>query len=272
MDSAITNKSLMLKTGYRIPVLGMGTWQLSGRKCTEAVEAAIDSGYRHFDTAEAYKNEEYIGHAIKKIDRSEIFITSKVSPSHFGYEAVLKACRQSLDKLGSEYLDLYLLHWPNDKIRLSETMQAMGELVNRKMIRSAGLSNFDIGRIKKAIDVSPVPICNDQVEYHPFTHRVELPNFCRENDIILTAYSPLARGRVFENSTLQDLAKRHSKTPAQITLRWLTQKGIVVIPKASSIEHLKDNMSIADFELSAEEMQMIDNIKAQERLIDRSFT
>ena len=175
----ITSETYRLKSGYEMPVLGLGTWQLTGADCERAVRDAIDLGYRHIDTAEMYGNETPIGRAIKGVDRGTLFITSKVASSNLKKDDVPAACNASLDRLGTDYLDLYLLHWPNDEVPIAETMEAMQQLVEDGRVRSIGLSNFDVGRMKEAIAASEVPVCNDQVEYHPYRPRQEIPEFCR---------------------------------------------------------------------------------------------
>jgi diketogulonate reductase-like aldo/keto reductase len=267
-----TKKSYRLKSGYEMPVLGLGTWELTGKVCEGTVRKAIDLGYRHIDTAELYGNESEIGRALKGSEREKLFITSKAASKNLGSENLIKACERSLAKLGTDYLDLYLLHWPNDNIPLSETLEAMQQLVDREMIGSAGLSNFDAARVNEALSVSSVPICNLQIEYHPFTYREELPAFCREEGITITAYSPLARGKVFNDPTLRKMAEKYDKTAAQVSLKWLVQKGNIVIPKSSSEEHLRENMEIFDWQLSEADIESINNIRRQERLVDTRYT
>jgi diketogulonate reductase-like aldo/keto reductase len=267
-----TNKSYRLKSGYEMPVLGLGTWELKGKVCTDTVRKAIESGYRHIDTAELYENEPEIGEALKSFDREKLFITSKAASKNLGRDDLFKACQRSLSKLGTDYLDLYLMHWPNDKVPLSETLEAMQQLVDKRMIGSVGLSNFDMGRIKEALSVSSVPICNLQIEYHPFTHREKLPEFCLEEGITITAYCPLARGKVLNDPTLKKIAEKYDRTAAQVSLKWLVQKGNIVIPKASSEAHLRENMEIFDWELSEDDINSIDNIRNSQRLVDTRYT
>lgn len=268
----IQEKTLLLKTGFEIPVLGLGTWELGGQKCRDAVRLAIELGYRHIDTAELYGNEAEIGNAIEDFDRTRLFITSKVASSHLAKKDVPDACNRSLDKLGTDYLDLYLIHWPNDEIPLEETLEAMCELVEKNYVRSIGLSNFDVERTKKAISISSEPITNLQIEFHPFTHRHVLPEFCRDEGITITAYSPLARGAVFKDETLVKIAEKYDKTPAQLSLKWLIQKGYIVIPKASSKEHLVSNMQIVDWQIDEKDMSSIDQIQHEQRLVDFKYT
>ncbi|MBD3310282.1 aldo/keto reductase, partial [Candidatus Woesearchaeota archaeon] len=157
-------KTYKLKTGYQMPVFGLGTWELTGKLCQEIVRRAIELGYRHIDTAELYSNEQHVGKGIQGFDRDKLFIVSKVKPENFTEKGVRKSCKRSLRKLKTDYLDLYLLHWPNDSIPLEETMSAMAELVEDGRIRSLGVSNFDISRVEKAIQASEVPVCVNQVE------------------------------------------------------------------------------------------------------------
>lgn len=266
------NWTVRLKSGYDMPMLGLGTWELTGSQCERTVRKAIDLGYAHIDTAELYENETEIGKALKGIDRDRLFITSKAASRHLAGSAVVKACEGSLRRLGTDYLDLYLLHWPNEAIPVAETLEAMQQLVDKGLIRSAGLSNFNVPRIEEALSVSRVPISNLQIEYHPFTPRQKLPAFCRREGITITAYSPLARGKVFSDETIQSIAQKVHRSPAQVSLRWLVQKGNIVIPKSSSDEHLRDNMQIFDWALAEEDMERIEHIQNPQRLVDTRFT
>jgi len=268
----IMYQTYKLKSDYTIPVLGLGTWELNGAACEKAVSIALELGYRHIDTAELYNNETEIGRAIKKIDRSQLFITSKVSSSNLHPHDLTEACKASLDRLGTDYLDLYLLHWPNDSIPIEQTMEAMQKLIGDGRVRSAGLSNFDVNRIEAAVSVSQAPICNNQVEYHPYRPRQKIPRFCQEHGITVTAYCPLARGKVLKDATLKKIGGKYGKSPAQVSLRWLLQKGAIVIPKASSKEHLKANMELDGWELSGEEMEIIDALGVEKKLVDSKYT
>ncbi len=255
-----------------MPVLGLGTWQLVGSKCERIVGKALELGYRHFDTAELYGNESEIGRAIAQVDRASLFLTSKVSSENLRTNDVIRACQRSLERLGTSYLDLYLIHWPNDEIPIEETMDGMQYLVEEGMVRSLGVSNFDVGRLQEAMDASEVPICNDQVEYHPYRSRRELPEFCAQHGVALSAYSPLARGQILRDPVLTRIGRKYGKTPAQVSLRWLLQKGAVVLPKASSVEHLQANMDMDGWELSAPEIQEIDEIGREMKVVDATYT
>lgn len=271
MDS-IVNQSYELLSGYSMPVLGLGTWQLVGSTCERIVKTAIELGCRHIDTAELYGNESEIGRAIRGFERGELFITSKVASAHLRANEVIRACRGSLDRLETDYLDLYLIHWPNDSIPIEETMEGMQYLVEEGLVRSIGLSNFDVGRMRDAIAASEAPVCNNQVEYHPYRRRREIPEFCREHQIALTAYCPLAKGRVLDDPTLIRIGERYGKSAAQVSLRWLIQKGAIIIPKTSSPEHLKSNMDLDGWELSEQDVREIDQIDIEAKVVDATYT
>lgn len=255
-----------------MPALGLGTWELTGEKCERTVREAIKMGYRHIDTAELYGNEAEIGRAIKDTDRSQLFITSKVSNSNLRPGNLAQACEGSLDRLGTEYLDLYLVHWPNDKIPIEHTMEVMNNLVADGKVRSIGLSNFNVKLMKEAMSVSEQPISNNQVEYHPYRARREIPRFCEENGITLTAYCPLARGKVLKDPTLNEIGRKYGKSPALVSLQWLLQKGAIIIPKSGSREHLRENMDLDGWELSTEDIEAVDALSTGHQLVDTIYT
>lgn len=264
----MNEKGLKLSSGYRMPVLGLGTWQLTGKQCEEAVRKALELGYRHIDTAELYLNEKEIGRAIGGFDRSGLFLVSKVWSSNLRRGDLLKACESSLKLLGISYLDLYLIHWPSHSVPLEETMDAMGELVDKGLVRSIGISNFDTDWSKRAMVASRIPISVNQVEFHAHLYQKDLLGFCKKNRIVMTAYSPLARTEVLDDAVLRGIAESHGKTPAQVSLRWLVQHGLVVIPKSSSVEHLRENMDIFGWDLTKKEMEEIDAIRIFRRQIN----
>ena len=250
-----------LRDGNEIPAIGLGTWQLKGDQCINAVKLALEIGYRHIDTAEIYGNEREIGIAINNFPRDEIFITSKVSGNHLKFNNVIKSCELSLRNLNTNYLDLYLIHWPNPFVSLRETFKAIKKLHDDGKIISFGVSNFDLNLLKKALEIEEIPICVNQVEFHPFFYQKDLLEFCKKHNIILVAYSPLARGRINENKIIKEIARKYEKTPAQISLRWIIQKGAIPIPKASTKEHLKENIDVFNWSISKEDELKIDNIK-----------
>lgn len=257
---SIVAQTRELKSGYSIPVLGLGTWDLRGSTCERVVSEAVDVGYQHLDTAEMYGNEADIGRIVSKVDRRSLFITSKAGASHLHKDALLDACSKSLDRLQTDYLDLYLVHWPSETVPLEETMDGMQQLVQQGMVRSVGVSNFETTLLRQAIEVSEIPICNNQVEFHPYKNQSELLRFCRQRRVTLTAYSPLARGRIAKDEKLASIAENYGVTPAQVSLRWLLQKGTIVIPKASSREHLVADAELGGWELTDEQMDAIDQI------------
>jgi 2,5-diketo-D-gluconate reductase B len=244
--------------GEMVPSIGLGTWRLSGEECVRAVERALVLGYRHIDTAQMYANEGEVGRGIRNsgVDRGEVFLVTKVRTSSFSYDDVIRSTRESLKKLGTEYVDLLLMHWPNPSVPLGETLGAMTELQEEGSVRHVGVSNFPSSMVEEATEHATV-FCN-QVEYHPYTTQDELLRQAREMDYLLTAYSPVAKGRVLNDTTLKEVGETHSKTPVQVALRWLIQQEkVVAIPKAASEDHLKSNFDIFDFELSDEEMERI---------------
>lgn len=259
----------------RIPALGLGTWQLTGEECVKSVREALDTGYRHIDTAQAYDNEAEVGQAIQEsnVSRDDIWLTTKIWRSNFQPDRVISSFHESLEKLQTEYVDLLLIHWPHESVPVEDTLEAMASLVDDGKVKNIGVSNFTTPLLQKAIQESEKPLLTDQVEYHPFLNQDALLEKCRENDIMLTAYSPLARGEVVENETLGEIGERYSKTAAQVALRWLIQQeNVAAIPKASSRDHLEQNFEIFDFKLSKDEMNRIHEMTSRNnRRIDPGF-
>ncbi|KXA90981.1 hypothetical protein AKJ57_02955 [candidate division MSBL1 archaeon SCGC-AAA259A05] len=247
----------------KIPVIGFGTWSLRDRNCQESVRDALQLGYRHIDTAQIYGNEKEVGKAIKdsEVDREEVFLTTKIWKTNMRYEDALDSTEKSLKRLKVDYVDLLLIHWPVKGIPLKETLGAMDHLKSSDKAGLIGVSNFDADLLDKARRISNHQIFSDQVEYNPLHSQRKLVDYCSKNDILLTAYSPLAKGRVLGNSTLKEFGEKYDKTEAQVTLRWLIQQeNVVAIPKASSENHRKENLDIFDFQLNPKEMEKISNI------------
>lgn len=256
--------------GARMPALGLGTYKLRGRECTETVLDALAMGYRHIDTAEYYNNQQVIGHALEKTDvpREELFLTTKIWRSNLAYEDALASARESIDKLGVEAVDLLLIHWPSGSVPTSETIEAMNELQSAGRVEHIGVSNFSVGQLEEAIEASETPIVANQVEYHPYERQAGVLEYCIENGVICTAYSPLAKGKVVNDETLQAIGEQYDKSPAQVALRWLIQQEqVAAIPKASSVDHLEANREIFDFSLTDDEMERI--FELQGGLLDR---
>ena len=246
--------------GARIPKLGLGTARAGGQECTETVRAALEEGYRHVDTAQAYDNERAVGEGIAAADvaREDVFLTTKVWRSDLRHDDVLSSVRESLDRLGVEYVDLLLIHWPHPRVPVEETLRAMVELREEGAVEHLGVSNFTRTQLREARRVADAPIVTDQVLYHPYKDQSELLEFCTAEGVALTAYSPLARGSVVGDEVLARIGECHGKTAPQVALRWLVQQnGVVAIPKTTSRDHLRANLDVFDFELSGEEMARI---------------
>ena len=255
--------------GTRVPVLGFGTWLITGADATEAVRDALEIGYRQIDTARAYENEREVGRGIADsgVTREEIFLTTKVPPDDASADDVQRDCEQSLERLGVDYLDLLLLHWPSPGVPLEETLKALTALQADGRIRNLGVSNFPAGLLQQALDLAPV-FCN-QVEYHPFLDQSRLLELARAHDMLITAYSPLAHGKVPGDETLNQIGAAHGKTAGQVALRWLLdQDHVSPIPKASSHERRIENFEVFDFELTAEQRAEIDALPKDVRTAD----
>jgi 2,5-diketo-D-gluconate reductase B len=243
--------------GEKVPALGLGTWRLSGRKCAEVVENALSMGYRHIDTAQMYDNEEQVGEGMARsgVEREDVFLVTKVWTSHLAHDAVLRVGEESLKKMRTDYIDLFLIHWPGS-VPLGETLGAMRKLQDKGKIKHIGVSNFSASLVEEASEHAE--IFTNQVPYSPYENQKSLLEQAKDMDYLLTAYSPIARGRVIGDPTIEEIAANHNKTPVQITLRWLVQQNkVAAIPKASSEERLRANLDVFDFELSDEEMERI---------------
>ncbi len=256
-----------LHNGVKMPWFGLGVYlSEEGQEVINAVKAAVKAGYRSIDTAAFYKNEEGVGQAIKesRIPREELFITTKVWNTDQGYESTLAAFNESLKKLDLEYIDLYLIHWPV-KETYKETWKALETLYKEGKVRAIGVCNFQIHHLEDLLaDAEIAPMVN-QVEYHPRLTQKELLAYCQEHNIQLEAWSPLGRGRMLDEPTLQELAAKYGKTVAQIILRWDLQTGVVTIPKSVKEQRIIENADIFDFELSKADMDKIDSLNRDQR-------
>ena len=258
-----------------LPKIGFGTWGIGGGSTPDrsidpsslaALHSALELGYTHFDTAEAYAaghTEELLGQAIREsgVAREDLFITSKVSPEHLRYRDVLRACENSLRRLGMEYLDLYLIHWPMEGMDLPDAFRALNELVRNGRVRHLGVSNFDLPLLQQAVSLAETPLLTDQVPYHLANHSYAengVLDYCQQNDILLTAYSPVKRLNARSTQAVQEVAKARSATPAQIALAWVTtQPRVITIPKAANPQHQTENLAAGDIELTAGEMEQL---------------
>ena len=255
-----------LYNGVEIPCVGLGTWQSSNETAKLSVLAALSHGYKLIDTAAAYGNELGVGAGLKAsgLKREEYFVTSKLRNANHGYEATREAFELTIKKLGVDYLDLYLIHWPNPvqfrgiwKTAMQETWRAFEELYKAKKIRAIGVSNFMPHHIEALMETAEIKPMVNQLKLCPGIDQPEIVKYCRENDIVVEAYSPFGTGLIFDNEVMQNLAKKYNKTIAQICLRWCLQNDFVSLPKSANPIRIKDNTDIFDFELSAEDMDLI---------------
>ncbi|NHN59048.1 aldo/keto reductase [Halorussus rarus] len=256
----MTVPTVELPSGDEMPLVGVGTWNLDDETVQKSVRTALDDAYTHVDTAEGYMNEAEIGEALADYDREDLFLTSKVLPSNLNYDSVVESCEASLDRLDTDYLDLYLIHWPNPAISLRETLDAMATLRDRGLVRNVGVSNFSAYQLSAARHVSDVPIAVNQIEFHPWFQRPDLVDYCRETDVVVEAAAPLARTEVLGDDTVQELAEQYDRTPAQIVLKWAVEQGIVVIPKSSSPDHVRENIDLFGWDLDEDDRRRLDDL------------
>lgn len=260
------SQSVMLANGIQMPKLGFGTWQLSNGQAKELVTTALECGYRSIDTAAAYGNERGVGEALRAghVPREELFITTKLHDME-GYEHTQRQCAASLDRLGLDYIDLYLIHWPFDVIT-AETWRALEDLYHDKKVRAIGVSNFGVRRLETLQESARIAPMVNQLELHPRLSQQALREYCQKHHIQIESWSPLMQGKeLLENSIIASVAAAHHKTPAQVILRWHIQSGLVAIPKSTSPERIAQNLAIFDFSLTTHEMQQIDELNQDQR-------
>ena len=258
--------------GAEVPRLGFGTWLVTGSDATDGVEDALDLGYRHIDTARAYENEAEVGKGIANspVDREQIWLTTKLWMQGLTPEKARTDAEDSLRNLQTDYVDLLLLHWPNPKLDLPAVLDAMAALKDEGKVRHIGVSNFPSSQLRDALDHQQ--LLTDQVEYHAMLGQQPLLDVCEERDLMLTAYSPFAHGKLLDEPTLGEIGEAHSKTAGQVALRWLLdQPRVSVIPKASSRKNREANLQVFDFALSDEERDRIDALPKDRREIDPGF-
>jgi len=255
-------KKVKLNNNYEMPIIGLGTWRSKPDDAYKAVLTALNGGYRHIDTAQVYGNEEMIGQAIKdsKVKREEIFLTTKVWNSDQGYEATLNAFNESIKRLDVEYVDLYLIHWFKGYENSLSTYRALEELYKKGLVKAIGVSNYNIHHLQHLLDNVEIKPMVNQVETHVTLQNHFLHNFCKENKIQLEAYAPLMSrniSQLLENETMQEIAKKYNKSVPQVAIRWLIERGIVVIPKSVTPSRIEENFNVFDFSLSDEDMSKI---------------
>lgn len=258
-----------------IPSPGLGTWQNTDpEQCANSVKTALDMGYQHIDTAQAYSNEEDVGKGLEdsEVDREDYFLATKVWIDNLAHDDVIETTHESLDKLDVDNVDLMYVHWPARAYNPEETMKAFNQLVENNKIKHIGVSNFSPEQIEEAQEHADTKILANQVEMHPLLQQEELVEYCQNNDMYLVAYSPLARGEVFNVPEIQEVAEKHDVSEAQVSLAWLmNHDNVVPIPKASSREHIKDNWEARNLELDDEDMEKINSIERENREVDPDF-
>lgn len=261
-------KNYTLNNGVTIPEIGFGTWQTpDGETAVKAVLSALENGYRHIDTAAIYGNEKSIGQAIADsgIDRNELFLTSKLWNSERGYESTLKAFEKTLSDLQTDYLDLYLIHWPANakqfsdwKQKNADTWRAFEKLYHDGKIKAIGISNFMVHHLEALLETATVKPVINQIEYHPGYLQPEVVAFCKERDILIEAWSPLGTGKMLNDPTLLEIAANYSVSVAQLCIRWCLQNGTLPLPKSITPERIKQNLNVFHFEISENDMKRID--------------
>jgi len=260
------NRSIELNDGQAMHRVGFGTFRIPDDEVCGLVSEALSCGYRLIDTASYYRNELGIGRAIRNsaIPRGELFIATKVWMDDLGYDRTVQSVHKSLEKLGLDYLDLVLIHWPRPLA--IESWKALEELRNEGLVRSIGVSNYNVRLLRELLDVADVTPVLNQVERHPNLQQRDICEFCREHGILVQAWSPIAKGRVTDFTALRSIGRSHGKSPAQVTLRWQIQTGVAVIPKTTNPDRMRENLDVFDFELSPDEMESVAALDAGERL------
>lgn len=262
-------KDLLLNDGNKIPLVGFGTYKLLGQEAVQAVSDALNNDYRLIDTATVYKNEEAVGLGIKKsgVDRKEISVTTKLWRENLGYNQAKTAFQESLYKLGLEYIDMYLIHWPanaknytNWQKANADAWRAMEELKGDGLIKSIAVSNFWEEHLEVLLQTANIMPAINQIEFHPGYWQPQLTEYCKEKNIVLESWSPMARGKVFGNKVLEEIAKKYQMSVSQVCLRWIIQKGVMVIPKSTNLSRIKENIDLFDFELFEDDMLIIDQL------------
>ncbi|EPE63186.1 glyoxal reductase [Exiguobacterium sp. S17] len=259
-----------LNNDVKLPMLGLGVYKVEdGTVTVDTVKAALDAGYRLIDTAAIYQNEESVGQAIREssVKREDIFVTTKLWNEFHGYDEALQAFQDSLDRLGLDYVDLFLIHWPMPRFgKFVETYKALEQLYEEGKVRAIGVSNFEIQHLEQIIQSCSIVPAVNQVEIHPYLSQKELIAYCKRYDIQIQAWSPLMKGReALDDATIVDIASKYGKSPAQVILRWHLQNGVAVIPKSVTPSRIRENIQVFDFTLTKEDMAAIDGLNRNER-------
>lgn len=267
MDVNISTR-IKLNNGIEMPILGFGTYMIKGEKTVkESLTSALEAGYRLIDTAQMYENEEYVGEAIQesRVLREEIFITTKLDNNQHGFDKAKRAFDESMRRLKLEYVDLFLIHWPIEGLRL-ESWKALENIYAQGGARAIGVSNYTIRHLKELFVNSEMKPSVNQMEFNPFNYHEDLLSFCKEERISLQAYTPLSRGNKFKHKTILELSKKYSKTPAQIMLRWAIQHNVIPIPKSTHRKRIEENAAIFDFNIEDVDMGKLNSLNENYRL------
>lgn len=270
----MTQKIIEFYNGNSIPALGLGTFRVENNdECREAVKHAIISGYRHIDTAQTYHNEEKVGQGIKEgleatgLNREDLFITTKLWMTDYGRENVQSAYEASLKRLGLDYVDLYLIHWPGqDKDLITETWKAMEDLYNEGKIKNIGVSNFHVHHLEELLQEASIKPVINQIECHPYLTQKELRAYLEAQKIVAQSWSPLMNGQILEDEVVKEIANELGKTPAQVIIRWNIDENIVVIPKSVTPSRIEENLNVFDFELSEDQLSRLNALNKDERI------
>ena len=257
------------KSGLSIPSIGLGTWELRGRKCRRVVRNALELGYRHIDTAAMYENESEVGSGIadSSVDRKEIFLTTKINTIEVNNEGIVDAFHKSLSDLKTDYVDLLLIHWPAFSTSLGDMLEVMYQIKENQKAKAIGVANFNSNLLSECKQLGYEDIYCDQIEYHPFLSQEILLKKMNEMNVIPVAYCPICRGDVAKDSVIIELSEKYNKTPAQVTLRWVIQQQSVAIPKSAKKRRLKENIDIYDFEIDDQDMDRIHSLARGQRLV-----
>lgn len=262
-------QTIQLNTGARIPAIGFGTWEIFNDAALQAVDTALKAGYRLVDTAKIYSNEKQVGEAIRGsgVAREDIFVTTKLWNDDQGYDSAIQACKAALDRLGLEYLDLFLIHWPATS-RRHASWQALEELKSQGLARNIGVSNYTVEHLQRLMERSGTVPAVNQIEFHPFIYEQQkaVLAFCKEHGIVVEAYSPLSRLAAENRPRIEEIAAGLGKSPQQIVLRWCIQHGAVPLPRSQNPGHIASNLEVFDFELSESDMEKLNELSDGERV------
>lgn len=265
---------LITAQGMRMPKLGLGTWPMKGAECERAVAGGLELGYRHLDTAEMYGNEEAVGAGLRAsgVARGEVHVTTKVWWEHLEPDTMRRACEDSLRRLGMEYVDLYLIHWPSATMDLPRALETLVRLRDEGKARAIGVSNFPVALLKRAVEEVGAPVACDQVEYHVMLDQSAVVGYARSKDVAVTCYSPVAKNAVAEQPELRRVAEKHGASPAQVALKWLLdQDGVAAIPKAASRANQQANLDALKITLDDEDRAAIARLPKDRRLVNPSW-